>query len=647
MSDSLNCLDAAVEKLSGHPRDGQRKMAQAVEASLNSGRHLLVQAGTGTGKSLAYLAPAMVWACDNDPVVVATATLALQSQLAKKDIPLILSAIEDVTGTKPKVAVLKGRSNYACLMRVNEVVAEQDALIGQPGDSGSTSSLGKQVVELREWANDEIDEGSGEREDAPAHTDLAWKQVSVNSRECIGAQACSFADKCFAERARTKAGEADLVITNHALLAIDAMADNNVLPEHSAVIIDEAHELTDRVTGAASAELTAALIARAAKSCSPWVSDELAEQLTDAAEDFSAAISDCEPGRLTEPGASPVLAADVVRQLMRNVISAMSGGNATQAPEKAQAAAMADEVHEVAKRISELSSHDVVWLTVSDRFGSSINVAPLSVSGLMREKVLDQVTTIMTSATLAVGGKFNSAAGSVGLAKSDEGSVWSSLDVGSPFEYAKQGILYLPSHMPKPSRDGLSEEVLKEIAELVWASGGRALGLFASQRSATAAAEFVRAQLPAMTVLCQGEAQISELTKRFAAEPNTALFGTLSLWQGIDVPGDSCQLVVIEKIPFPRPDDPLMQARKDAVDRAGGNGFMSVAASHAGLLMAQGAGRLIRRQSDRGVVAVLDSRMVTARYGSFLLRSLPPFWRTRDHETVVSALQRLAKSAEI
>ena len=201
--------------------------------------------------------------------------------------------------------------------------------------------------------------------------------------------------------------------------------------------------------------------------------------------------------------------------------------------------------------------------------------------------------------------------------------------------------------MPKPSRDGLSEEVLKEIAELVWASGGRALGLFASQRSATAAAEFVRAQLPAMTVLCQGEAQISELTKKFAAEPNTALFGTLSLWQGIDVPGDACQLVVIEKIPFPRPDDPLMQARKDAVDRAGGNGFMSVAASHAGLLMAQGAGRLIRRQSDRGVVAVLDSRMVTARYGSFLLRSLPPFWRTRDHETVVSALQRLAKSAEI
>ena len=437
------------------------------------------------------------------------------------------------------------------------------------------------------------------------------------------------------------------MITNHALLAIDAMADNNVLPEHSAVIIDEAHELTDRVTGAASAELTAALIARAAKSCSPWVSDELAEQLTDAAEDFSAAISDCEPGRLTEPGASPVLAADVVRQLMRNVISAMSGCNATQAPEKAQAAAMADEVHEVAKRISELSSHDVVWLTVSDRFGSSINVAPLSVSGLMREKVLDQVTTIMTSATLAVGGKFNSAAGSVGLAKSDEGSVWSSLDVGSPFEYAKQGILYLPSHMPKPSRDGLSEEVLKEIAELVWASGGRALGLFASQRSATAAAEFVRAQLPAMTVLCQGEAQISELTKRFAAEPNTALFGTLSLWQGIDVPGDSCQLVVIEKIHFPRPDDQLMQSRNDDVDRAGCNGFMSVAASHAGLLMAQGAGRLIRRQSDRGVVAVLDSRMVTARYGSFLLRSLPPFWRTRDHETVVSALQRLAKSAEI
>lgn len=617
-------------------------MASAVEKSLADGTHLLVQAGTGTGKSLAYLAPALIWACDNDPVVVATATLALQSQLAKKDIPLIISSIEDVIGAKPKVAVLKGRANYACLMKVNDVVAEQSSLI----DAGHQASrLGSSVVELREWAQDEVDGGTGERENAPSHTDLAWRQISVNSRECLGAQACKYAEQCFAEKARARAAEADLIITNHALLAIDAMSDNNVLPEHSAVIIDEAHELADRVTGAASADLSAASIGRAARSCAKWVSEELAEQLTEVADNFATTLEDSEPGRIVEPGAAEIMAADVVRQVMREAVSAMSGASAsTQTPERTQASALASEVYEVAKRIVELSGQDVIWLTKSDKFGSSINVAPLSISSLMREKVLDQATTILTSATLALGGSFTSAAGTVGLAKPEEGDAWQGIDVGSPFDYAKQGILYLPGHLPKPSRDGISDKVLAEIAELVWAADGRALGLFASQRSAEAAAAYVRAQLPKLSVLCQGEAQISELTKRFAEEENTALFGTLSLWQGIDVPGDACQLVVIEKIPFPRPDDPLMQARKDAVDKAGGNGFMSVAASHAGLLLAQGAGRLIRRHSDRGVVAILDSRMVTARYGQFLLRSLPPFWRTADHETAISALKRLSGS---
>jgi ATP-dependent DNA helicase DinG len=198
--------------------------------------------------------------------------------------------------------------------------------------------------------------------------------------------------------------------------------------------------------------------------------------------------------------------------------------------------------------------------------------------------------------------------------------------------------------MPLPGRDGISDAVLEEVAELVWAAGGRTLGLFSSRRAAETAAVHVRKQLPKQKILCQGDAQLSELTRRFVAEEETSLFGTLSLWQGIDVPGSTCRLVIIDRIPFPRPDEPLTVARQRAVADAGGNGFMAVAASHAALLLAQGSGRLIRRVSDRGVVAVLDPRLVTARYGSYLRSSMPPMWTTSDRETAIGALRRLNES---
>ena len=238
-----------------------------------------------------------------------------------------------------------------------------------------------------------------------------------------------------------------------------------------------------------------------------------------------------------------------------------------------------------------------------------------------------------------MGGSFDSVARAVGLIPSE--LEWRGIDVGSPFDYRRQGIMYLGRELPRPGRDGLTDEVLDAIVRLVRAADGRALGLFASRRSAEQAAQHVREALPEITTLCQGDAQLSELTRRFVDEPRTALFGTLSLWQGVDVPGETCQLVIIDKIPFPMPDDPLMQARQRAVNDAGGNGFMSVAATHAALLLAQGAGRLIRRDTDRGVVAVLDPRLSTARYGSFLLRSMPGFWVTHDVGLAAGALERL------
>ena len=229
---------------------------------------------------------------------------------------------------------------------------------------------------------------------------------------------------------------------------------------------------------------------------------------------------------------------------------------------------------------------------------------------------------VLTSATLALGGSFDAAAGSVGLLGANA-PAWQGLDVGSPFDYPKQGILYLADHLPAPGRDGTSTEAMDELAELITAAGGRTLGLFSSRRAAEAAAEAMRERLD-VPILCQGDDATPTLVREFAGDATTCLFGTLSLWQGVDVPGSACQLVVVDRIPFPRPDDPLASARQRAVAQAGGNGFMAVAAVHAALRLAQGVGRLIRTSDDRGVVAVLDPRLATARYGGFLRASLPP-----------------------
>jgi ATP-dependent DNA helicase DinG len=221
---------------------------------------------------------------------------------------------------------------------------------------------------------------------------------------------------------------------------------------------------------------------------------------------------------------------------------------------------------------------------------------------------------------------------------------WAGIDVGSPFDYPRQGILYIASHLPPPGRDGLGDPQLEEIAALVDAAGGRTLGLFSSRRAAEYAADEVRERLPGRPILCQFDGQLSLLKGQFLAEPGTSLFGTLSLWQGLDVPGDTCRLVIIDRIPFPRPDDPLMSARQRAVSQAGGNGFMAIAAMHAALLLAQGSGRLIRTRADRGVVAVLDPRLATQRYAPYLLRSMPPMWRTTAPSAVRAALTRLAQA---
>ncbi|MDO4784972.1 MAG: ATP-dependent DNA helicase [Propionibacteriaceae bacterium] len=623
-------------------------MASAIAQSLADGEHLLVQAGTGTGKSLGYLAPVLAHIGETDErVIIATATLALQHQLADKDIPAALAAVE----APPAFAVLKGRSNYACLLKVREGGGfEQDSLfaaadlVQSAQASSPESALGAEVLALREWAEEQLVQGGlADRDDAPTHGARGWAQVSVPARECLGVQKCPYGSECFVESSRDRARAAKLIVTNHALLAINAMHGGTALPEHEVVVIDEAHELVSRVTSAATNELSPAMIERVARRASAYLTDDVALDFLDSADALRSSLAGTTPGQLTDPGHGVVAAVGIVRDAARAVVSGLSGDGD---PERMQAGAAAKEIFDFADRMAALRDGDVVWVSESELLGKQVVVAPLSVASVMRDRVLAERTVVMTSATLSLGGSFDPVARSVGLRAGDEELSWQGIDVGSPFDYRRQGILYIARDLPQPGRDGIGPEVLAQVAELVWAAGGRTLGLFASRRAAEAAASHVRRELPGFTVLCQGDAQLSELTRRFIAEPESCLFGTVSLWQGVDVPGDTCQLVIIDKIPFPRPDDPLMQARQQAVAKAGGNGFMTIAATHAALLLAQGAGRLIRRSEDRGVVAVLDPRLATARYGGFLRASMPGFWTTYDAEVAIGSLRRLTEARE-
>ncbi|WP_240917188.1 ATP-dependent DNA helicase [Nocardioides sp. HDW12B] len=642
-------LAAAVASLGGRERPGQVEMAEAVAGAMEDRTHLLVQAGTGTGKSLGYLVPALL---HEDRVVVATATLALQHQLVERDLPALIQASQDVLARTPAYAVLKGRSNYACLHRIREGVPDdQGALVELP-----TGSLGSEVLELRSWAEEEAERrGAGDRDGAPRHTDRAWRQVSVSARECLGAARCPFGAECFAELAREEASRADVVVTNHSMLAIDAIEGVPMIPEYDVVVVDEAHELTARVTQASTQELTPTQVERATRRAERHVSGIEADDLGDAAESLRDAIAGCAPGRVDSMPEELAVALAQVRDAARALVSGFGKETGDDAG-ATQAKAWVQEVFATAERMAAQLSTDVVWTSDREpaRGGPGLSVAPLQVWGQLRDRLLASKTVVFTSATLKLGGDFDTLAGTLGLVAAERVAVgeepgdddaaqpWRGIDVGSPFDYAKQGILYVASHLPRPGRDGLGPAQIDEIVDLVDAADGRTLGLFSSRRAATVAAEALRERLPHLTILAQGEAQLPELTKQFVADPHTCLFGTVSLWQGVDLPGDTCQLVVIDRIPFPRPDDPLMSARQRAADRAGRNGFMTVAATHAALLLAQGAGRLIRTSEDRGVVAVLDPRLSGTTYARFLQASLPPLWRTTDRTVVLGALARLA-----
>ncbi|MEJ6608052.1 MAG: ATP-dependent DNA helicase [Candidatus Planktophila sp.] len=657
-------LDAAVAAIGGAPREGQIEMAEAVANALTDRHHLMVQAGTGTGKSLAYLVPALV---HGRKVLVATATLALQRQLVERDLPAVVPALEKVLGREITYGIYKGVGNYVCLQKMNSEEPDPDGEVLL-----EVSHLGKDAQRLHAWAK--TPGVSGDRDDAPDVDRRVWAANSLSGRECVGADVCNYGPQCFAAKAKLKAQSADVVITNHTLLAIEIVDSHPILPERDAVILDEAHEFMDRTTQAVTEELTSARVIRAAAMARKHMPGKLSDALTKAADNFHDAMADygdqirgdfSAQGRLEEIPSSLEAPIRKVKDAAAAIVQIINADDeiidSDAVAERARVKGAVSEINTTCGKLLKMGGSHVLWYEPTF---STLHLAPLSVSEVLRANLLTKTPVIATSATLTVGNGFDAMARSIGFvvgdaadaqedAQGDDGDIDPAnvqmLDVGSPFDFANQGVLYMPKNLPEPGRDGPSVEVLTELGELIDAAGGRTLALFSSWRGVEAADAHLREVLKELpiTIITQkrGDA-VGPLVERFAKDETSILLGTISLWQGVDVPGSSCILVAIDRIPFPRPDEPVMSARASLADAAGGSGFMQVSLPRAALLLAQGTGRLIRSVDDRGVVAILDSRIVNKRYGSVLLNSMPPLWRTSDGAIVRDSLRRLSQGVQ-
>ncbi|MGD0286374.1 MAG: ATP-dependent DNA helicase [Acidimicrobiales bacterium] len=671
----------------GEVREGQVEMAEAVAKVLASGGHVAVAAGTGTGKSLAYLVPAV---SSHKRVVVATATKALQDQLANKDLPLIARGL----GQPVKWAVLKGRSNYLCRQRLYELerLGEQQQLdapfaealdvpldveafgadLSEAGRGARQSSsaravaarqIGEEVRRLAAWAGSTASGDRAELEFEPSIP--AWSSVSVTADECPGARRCPSASECFAESARARAAAADIVVVNLHLLGADLRCGGEVLPEHDALVVDEAHELEDvlaaslgvdvspgrlrALASSARGALTAA--GRRAQRGDDTAPARAVESVLGVAARFEELLAEGEDRRLPpglggEIGEQVTLMVDRLERLgveLRRAsdasggtggIGGQGGAGTALGGDAAQRCLRAllgvDRCREELAACISAGGDEVVWVTGGIR--PAMHSAPLDVSETMSAQVFSAMPVVLTSATLPRGLAVRMGAPSDSTAE---------LDVGSPFAYKAHGLLYCAASLPDRRRPEAEPAIHDEIEALVLAAGGRTLALFTSRRAMTLAAEVLAGRLP-WPVLVQGELPKAALLEALSSRSAACLFATMSFWQGVDVPGPALTLVIIDRIPFPRPDDPLMAARREAAGRAG---FQQVDLPRAATLLAQGAGRLIRTATDRGVVAVLDPRLAKASYGPTLVKALPPMRRTRDRAEAEAFLRGIHAEA--
>ena len=606
-------LDRVVAGLpAGEDRPGQREMAHAVEGAITAGRHLIVQAGTGTGKSAAYLVPAVL---SGRRVVVATATKALQDQLANKDLPFLAEHL----GRPFRFAVLKGRSNYLCRQRVREVAGGDDQLSLDDVDTADLGELSKQLLALAERARD--DDFTGDRADLDFEPrPRAWAAVSVTGMECPGATRCPSGDECFAELARLRADEADVVVVNTHLYGAHLASGGHVLPEHDVVVFDEAHELEDIAASSLGLELGAGRFRALSRNIRKLVEATVAEEVLRSGDLVEHALLPLHGQRLTA-GPPDELASvlTVAVERVNRALEAVRGADKND-PARARALQAGGHLAGDVACIQAAGEDDVVWVE-GPVHSPVLKMAPVDVGAALSAKLWSDVTAVLTSATIPL-----NLAPRLGIAT----DAYEQLDVGSPFDFETNGLLYCATHLPDPRRPEYEPAMHDELEALINAAGGRTLALFTSWRAMRAAAEEVAPRVQ-YRVLTQADLPKPALVRAFTEDETSCLFATMGFWQGVDVPGRALSMVVIDKLPFSRPDEPLMQARRD---RAGAAAFRLVDLPRAATLLAQGAGRLIRTSSDRGVVAVLDSRLANAGYRWDLIRAMPPMRRTRHLDDV-------------
>jgi ATP-dependent DNA helicase DinG len=627
----------------GEGRPGQVRMAEAVATAVAEGRHLVVRAGTGTGKTLGYLVPAIL---SGRRVVVATATRALQDQLASKDLPFLEKHLDHAF----EWAILKGRSNYVCIQRLAELAptdssgssgaragGDQLGLGGLDGFDGFADAADPaELARLAEWARTTVTGDRAELHHEPS--DAAWAAVSTTSRDCPGAHRCPRGADCWGEAARERAAEADVVVVNLHLYGLDLASGGAILPDHDVAIIDEAHQVDDIISATTGVELTAGRLTHLGRMLRGILADagDTIARVTDAGSLLTEALAAHRDQRLVTP--LPTDLADTLVRLRSRVEQAQAAlrsipddatDDVTARTMRARQAAtsLLDDIDAVAQP----GEAHVLFVAGSER-SPVLRLAPLDVAPLLQDRLWSQRPAVLTSATIVPG--FGTR---LGLPSRPDDL----LDVGSPFDYQAKGLIYCAAGLPRPTDPAWSDAAIDELAALIEAAGGRTLALFTSYRAMHRAVEALRARL-AYPLLAQGELSKPVLVDRFAGEPETCLFATMSFWQGIDVPGPSLSLVSIDRLPFPRPDDPLLQARRE---HAGAGAFDAIDVPRAATLLAQGAGRLIRTPEDRGAVAVLDPRLATARYGPKIVAALPRMRRTKDRAEIERFLRGLRSAA--
>jgi ATP-dependent DNA helicase DinG len=576
------------------PRPEQAALAAAVERALATGEHLVAEAGTGTGKSLAYLLPALE---SGQRVVVATATKALQEQLLTGEVPAAARAL----GREVRVAVLKGRANYVCRKQLQSF---GPMLLRDARDEVAYTAIEPwlAVTETGDRAELEIEP-----------SESLWAELAVGPERSDGRR-CPFVSSCFTEAAKARAGEAELVIANHALYFAHLAAGGGVLPEHDAVVFDEAHRLEEsaaswlggRVSRAGLRRL-AADVERGCREAAVAAPGRALDRIERAGDRLLRAVAPpAGRRRLREPPAEELL-------LLVDALAVLANELNGQGEDLDGLSRRALETAAQVEACLEPGPQDrVVWAEPD-----AVAWAPVDVSGELRERLWGEgPTAILVSATLTTGDDATFIRRRLGLDHARE------VVVGSPYDFRSQALLYVPRTMPDPRGEGFTERAADEVLALLALSEGRALVLTSSHRALDVLRERVRGRVP-YEVLVQGDAPRERLLERFRDEVASVLLATATFWQGVDVPGESLSLLVIDKLPFSAPGDPLHEARCEAVEADGGDWFRDFALPTAMLQLRQGFGRLIRGHEDRGVVAILDPRLRTRPYGRAFLAALP------------------------